>query len=219
MAWILAQPSKKGGSRVGKLINYYHDNAKYLAHFFVGKPVFCAQDIKDFLKQNYADIKWNGKVFCLGSKLNTQNLDYIGPGGTYDNYGHVETFTDHTISENGTCANYEMFYDENGEINSMLFQISNCGFYELADDGKKVRQNLTDDWQKLLLERYKDAAADQINTFNNFCLDDLAKSVNNVNNQIDSLISERNMLLAEMAKLKRKNKDIEKMQSATEKGE
>ena len=221
MALILAKPSKKGGNSVGKLLNYYHENSKYLAHFFVSKIVFNAQDVKDFLKKNYTDIKWNGKVFCSDSKLNVQNSDYIGPGGTYEDYGHIETFADHIISENGMCATYEMYYDENGEINSKLFQISNCGFYELADDGRKIVQNLTAEWQDLLLNKYKDAAADQIKTFNGMCLEDLTKSVGSVNKQIDSLISERNLLMAEMAKLTRRNKDIEKMQreSEAEKGE
>ena len=193
-----------------KLIDDYNENAKYLARFFTDSPIYNAKDVEDFLKQNYADIKWTGKVFCSGSTTNRKNLEesYIGPGGTYSNIGVIEKFEDHIISENARCEAYEFFYIENGSKNSMLFQISNCGFFKLKDD-KKIEQNLTDKWQEMLTARYKEQAISIIKAFDKMCFEDLANYIKSIDKKINSLTFERDMLADEIKKLISKEQRLE----------
>ena len=182
------------------------------SHLLNTKPVFTAQDVMDLLSEDYLNIAWTGKVYCAGSDLNRENLEENFSSGGYPYIDKIiEPFSDDIINQNKRAQDYELFYTtDDGEELSVIFNISNYTFFRLGSDGETIRHNLTSKWQKMLINRYQEKAANPIKTFNDICIEDLMRSINHIDEQVRTLNKDKDVLKAEMEDLLKRNINIDK---------
>ena len=197
---------------MSNLYDDYRLRVIQFSHLLNTKPVFTAKDVMDLLREHYSNTVWTGKVYCAGSDLNRENLEENFSSGGYPYSDKIiEPFSDDIINQNKRAQDYELFYKTADDEESFItFNISNYTFFRLGSDGQTIRHNLTSKWQKMLIDRYQEKAANPIKTFNDICIEDLMRSINHIGEQVRTLNKDKDVLMAEMEDLLKRNINIDK---------